>query len=150
MAKEIERQAAYEFYVKQQKSAKETARLVRVTQKTIGGWVKKHKWKERRDVFLRSTEKGLYNLELLIEEYSTKLREMERDPDSSPDERFKLIQSIRNLSKTKDDFQKDNKPNFGNIVTISDEIMSGLIDKIPSHKTEILDFFEGYILKNSK
>lgn len=150
MAKEIEKEAAYDFYVRNQKTAKETARLVKVTEKTVGNWIKKYKWKKRRDAFLSSTEKGLENLEILIEEYSSKLREMERDPDSSADERFKLIQSIRNLSKTKDDFTKNNQPGFSQIALIADEILSGLVSAIPDRKGAILDYFEEYIIKKAK
>lgn len=149
MAKDEARKAAYDYYVTKQKTAKETARLVKVTEKTVGNWVKKHKWKKRRDAFLSSTEKGLENLEILIEEYSSKLREMERDPDSSADERFKLIQSIRNLSKTKEDFTKNTQPAYSQVVTIADEIMSGLVRAVPDRKSEILDFFEEYIINKA-
>lgn len=49
MAKDKEKQSAYLLYVVQMRTAKETALIVNVQEKTVGEWIKKGNWKAERN-----------------------------------------------------------------------------------------------------
>ena len=145
MAHSKSKEVAYNSFVIEKKTQKESARLAGVTPKTMSGWVEKYKWKVRRDALLRSKETGLENLSQLITQYTNKLLELERDPEADPKEKFNLTNQIAALSKTKNDFEKSHKIPFDVYVSISDKIMSALVVSMPNSKNEILDFFEKHI-----
>jgi len=66
MAKGKEEKLAYEYYVNQKKTAKETAMRVGVTEKTIGEWVKKNAWKKLRDAQVNSAATRLNDIREVI------------------------------------------------------------------------------------
>lgn len=57
MAKIREQKLAEDLYINGKKTAKDIALLVGVSEKTIGDWVEKHKWKDRRNALLSSNKK---------------------------------------------------------------------------------------------
>lgn len=135
----------YEYYVIQKKTAKESARLCRTTEKTFGNWVKKFNWKNRRDALLTSEENGLENLLELLDLYTEKLLELERDPTSDTKEKFLLTNQLANLRKLKADFEKDNKIPYTTYVNVADGLMTKLVKNFPKQKEELLDWFEEYL-----
>jgi hypothetical protein len=136
---------AYDNFVVKRKTQKESARLAKITTKTMGDWVKLHKWKERRDALMSSKENGLENLMLILNLKTEKLLELERDPKSDPTERFNLTNEIAGIRKTKNEFEKANIVPFETYVTVADGLMSGIIKMFPKQKIELLDFFEEHI-----
>jgi len=91
MAKIREQKLAEDLYIKGKRTAKDIAQLVGVSEKTVGDWVEKFKWKERRNALLGSAQNGLLNINNLIDAYAEKLVEMENDPEAKQDQKTKPI-----------------------------------------------------------
>lgn len=145
MAKIREQKLAEDLYIKGKKTAKEIAQLVGVTEKTIGDWIEKFKWKERRNALLGSQQNGLQNINNLIDMYSEKLVEMENDPEAKQDQKTKLVDALAKLNKTKDGFEKEHRIPYNTYINVMDLIMSDMIAKIdPKHHLVLLEFFENH------
>lgn len=150
MAHKKSREVAYDSFVVQRRTQKESARLAGITPKTMSDWVTKYKWKERRDALLSSAEQGLENLTLILNLKTERLLELERDPKSDPKEKFNLSNEIIGLRKSKNEFEKKNKIPYEVFVTVSDKIMSNILIAIPEKKTQILDFFENLLIEEAE
>lgn len=160
MAKDKERRLAEELYVKQRKTAREVAKLVSVTEKTIGDWVDKFGWKERRAAAMSSVKSGVENINALINIYTERAIEIENleDPEGLTKaeladykqnlvkEKMGLIDSIAKLNKTKENFEKDHRIPYNVYINVTEQIMAAQLDKMKDkHKAEVLDFFEDHI-----
>lgn len=145
MAKIREQKLAEDLYIKGKKTAKEIAQLVGVTEKTIGDWIEKFKWKERRNALLGSQQNGIQNINSLIDMYSEKLVAMENDPEAKQDQKTKLVDALAKLNKTKDGFEKEHRIPYNTYINVMDLIMSDMIAKIePKHHLALLEFFENH------
>jgi len=76
MAKKGEQAAAKKMFIEFFKDQKEIAEDLGVSEKTIGAWVKKGKWKALRDAKINSRENQAENLKSLISEYTDKAIEV--------------------------------------------------------------------------
>ena len=145
MAKIREQKLAEDLYIKGKRTAKDIAQLVGVSEKTVGDWVDKFKWKERRNALLGSAQNGLLNINNLIDAYAEKLVEMENDPEAKQDQKTKLVDAIAKLNKTKDGFEKEHRIPYNTYINVMDLIMSDMIAKIePKHHLVLLEFFENH------
>lgn len=145
MAKIREQKLAEDLYIKGKKTAKEIAHLVGVTEKTIGDWIDKFKWKDRRNALLGSQQNGLQNINNLIDSYAEKLIEMESDDKATQSDKTKLVDAIAKLNKTKDGFEKEHRIPYNTYINVMDLIMSDMIAKIePKHHLALLEFFENH------
>ena len=143
MAKDRERKLAEDLYIKQKKNAKECADLVGVSEKTVGDWVEKYKWKDRRNALIGSAENGLLNINKLIDVYAERLIEMESDSEAKDSDKVKLVDAIAKLNKTKDGFEKEHRIPYNTYINVMDMIMSDMIVKVePKHHLAIMEFFE--------
>ena len=145
MAKIREQKLAEDLYIKGKKTAKEIAQLVNVTEKTIGDWIEKFKWKDRRNALLGSAQNGLLNINNLIDTYAERLIEMESDPEAKQDQKTKLVDAIAKLNKTKDGFEKEHRIPYNTYINVMDLIMSDMLVKVkPAHHLAIMEFFENH------
>ena len=145
MAKIREQKLAEDLYIKGKRTAKDIAQLVGVSEKTVGDWVEKFKWKERRNALLGSAQNGLLNINNLIDAYAEKLVEMENDPEAKQDQKTKLVDAIAKLNKTKDGFEKEHRIPYNTYVNVMDSIMSDMLVKVhPKHHIAIMEFFENH------
>ena len=145
MAKIREQKLAEDLYIKSKRTAKDIAQLVGVSEKTVGDWVEKFKWKERRNALLGSAQNGLLNINNLIDIYAEKLVEMESDPEADNKDKVKMIDAISKLNKTKDGFEKEHRIPYNTYINVMDLIMSDMIAKIePKHHLVLLEFFENH------
>ena len=145
MAKIREQKLAEDLYIKGKRTAKDIAQLVGVSEKTVGDWVEKFKWKERRNALLGSAQNGLLNINNLIDIYAEKLVEMESDPEADNKDKVKMIDAISKLNKTKDGFEKEHRIPYNTYINVMDLIMSDMIAKIePKHHLVLLEFFENH------
>ena len=145
MAKIREQKLAEDLYIKGKRTAKDIAQLVGVSEKTVGDWVEKFKWKERRNALLGSAQNGLLNINNLIDAYAEKLVEMENDPEAKQDQKTKLVDAIAKLNKTKDGFEKEHRIPYNTYINVMDLIMSDMIAKIDAkHHLVLLEFFENH------
>lgn len=65
-----EQKRAYNWYVKEHKTAKDIAGRLGRTEKTIGNWVKKFGWKEQRDAKLNSFNAQRQRINEILSEYA--------------------------------------------------------------------------------
>jgi phage terminase Nu1 subunit (DNA packaging protein) len=145
MAKVREQKLAEELYIKGKKTNKEIAELVGVSEKTIGEWVEKFKWKERRNALLGSTNNGIQNLKVLVDLYAEKLIEMEQSDTPDPKERARLTDALAKANKTLESFEKDNKIPYSVYINVMELIMGDMLAKIePKHHLAVLEFFENH------
>lgn len=151
MAKDRERRLAEELYVKQRKTAKEVAKMLCVTEKTVGRWVDDYSWKDRRNAAMGSVKSGIENINALINIYAERAIELETDPDLKKDkdrvkEKVSLVDSIAKLNKAKENFEKEYRIPYNVYINVAEQIMAGQLEKLPPKAhPEILDFFEDHI-----
>lgn len=145
MAKIREQKLAEDLYIKGKRTAKDIAQLVGVSEKTVGDWVEKFKWKDRRNALLSSLQNGQSNINNLIDSYSEKLVEMENDPEATQEQKTKLVDALAKLNKTKDGFEKEYRIPYNTYVNVMDLIMSDMLVKVhPKHHIAIMEFFENH------
>ncbi|WP_329804371.1 DUF1804 family protein [Flavobacterium facile] len=145
MAKIREQKLAEDLYINAKKTAKEIASLVGVSEKTVGDWIVKFKWKERRNAKLSSTTNGLENLNQLIDTYAEKLIAIEQSDKPDAKERARLIDALAKANKSKESFEKDNKIPYNTYINVMELIMGDMLLKIePKHHLPILEFFENH------
>lgn len=160
MAKIRERKLCERLYVHDRKTAKECAKILNVTENTVGKWVDKYNWKDKRSALVSTVENGVANLNKLINIYTERLIEIEGkdypkpiDEDSrklhvveqraDAQERIKLTDAIAKLNKTKDNFEKEHRIPYSTYIKVSEQIMSHMIEKMDgTHHEALLDFFE--------
>jgi hypothetical protein len=143
MAKDRERKLAEGLFIKEKKTAKEVAALVNVSEKTIGEWVEKYKWKDRRNALIGSAQNGLLNINNLIDIYAQRLIEMEGNSEAKDTDKVKLVDAIAKLNKTKDGFEKEHRIPYNTYINVMDLVMSDMLSKVaPQHHIAIMDFFE--------
>lgn len=161
MAKDRERRLAEELYIKQRKTAKEVAKLVHVTEKTLGRWVEDYGWKERRNADMSSLKSGIENINALINIYAERAIKLESDDTDFSDwttkeiadakkdqvkEKVSLIDSIAKLNKAKDNFEKEHRIPYNVYINVTEQLMAAQLEKLaPKVHGEILDFFEEHI-----
>ncbi|MEO7977767.1 hypothetical protein [Flavobacterium sp.] len=145
MAKIREQKLAEDLYIKGKRTAKDIASLVGVSEKTVGDWVDKYKWKDRRNAILGSQQNGLQNINSLIDMYAESLVAMENDPDAKQDQKTKLVDAIAKLNKTKDSFEKEHRIPYNTYINVMDSIMSDMLIKVnPKLHLAIMEFFENH------
>jgi len=161
MAKDKERRLAEELYIRQKKTAREVANLVGVTEKTLGDWVKKFGWAERRSSAMSSIKSGTENINALINIYTDRAIQMEADEEDlsgytekeladfrrdKAKEKVSLIDSIAKLNKTKENFEKEHRIPYNVYINVTEQIMGEMLAKMPGKaQGAILDFFENHI-----
>lgn len=145
MAKIREQKLAEDLYIKGKRTAKDISDLIGVTEKTIGNWIEKYKWKDRRNALLGSQQNGLQNINSLIDMYAESLVTMENDPDAKQDQKTKLVDAIAKLNKTKDSFEKEHRVPYNTYINVMDLIMSDMLSKVDiKHHLALLEFFENH------
>lgn len=143
MAKLKEQKLAEDLYINGKKTAKEISGLVCVSEKTVGDWIEKFKWKDRRNARLSSMGSGMENLNKLIDIYAEKLVEMESCAEADPKERARLTDALAKANKAKDSFEKDNKIPYNVYINVMELIMGEMMLKMESkHHLAVLEFFE--------
>lgn len=160
MAKDKERKLAEGLYVKQKKTAKNVARLVGVTEKTVGKWVHQYGWNERRNAGISNLKNGIENINALINIYAERAINLEQDADVSDlneterrdlikeraKEKVGIVDMIAKLNKTKENFEKEYRIPYNVYINVTEQIMSAGLEKLPSkHHEAFLDFIEDHI-----
>ncbi|HIB37972.1 hypothetical protein [Mesonia sp.] len=161
MAKDKERRLAESLYINQKKTAKETAKMVGVTEKTVGRWVDEYGWKERRNAKMANLQSGIENINELINIYAERAIKIETEDDDysgltdkeireakkdRAKEKVGIIDAIAKLNKTKDNFEKEHRIPYNVYINVTEQIMGAMLEKLPGKMQEsVLDFFEEHI-----
>lgn len=154
MAKSEERKKAEDLYIKHKKTAKEIAKILRTTEKTIGRWIKQGNWKSRRNAVLTSKQSAEESITKLGAVYAEKLLELSKlDPGDDLDEReriskeeIRIADLLAKLNKYQEKFEKDNKIPYNIYVNVAEQIMNAALNEMPREtQPDVLDFFESHI-----
>lgn len=158
MAKDRERRAAFDLYVKQGKTAKDTAELVGVTESTLGKWVDKYNWKEARTAKQATNNKLEDDIKRLMQlQVEKRLEIQEQLEDCSDDEEEGLLKraavigdEISKLNKTIETISKGNKITLSTYLEVMNRIFNALQTREPKLFMELLEFQQQHIQEIAK
>ena len=157
MAKERERKLARILYVEQKKTAKETAEMVGVSEKTLSDWVTRYKWKLERDARDTSPTKRINNIENIISgladeriELGRRLAESEKagnrqDVDDIRKQISKLDDAVSKWNKTLRDINKESRIPLSTYLEVMQSIFDALQAYDPKLYMQTLNFQEKHI-----
>jgi len=144
MAKDTERKLAEILYINQNKTAKEIAVIVSVNESTVGDWVKKFSWKQRRDAkAIGSTLEDDYKD--LLSNLLEKRQQMSEDENSNAKDRYKLSCEIRMLSKDYEKMKSEDGINLEKYLSVMDSIFEAIRAEQPKLFMKLLDFQNKHI-----
>lgn len=153
MAKERERRMAKELYM-QGKTAKEVARLVGVTEKTISRWVAKYNWKTLRDAKIYSAKSKVDNIKQILADLAEETvainRQIEQETDKEKllelrKRRNQLADEAAKWNKALEKLDDQNQVSLSTYIAIMEEIFNAL--KVYNEKLfyQTLDFQEKHL-----
>lgn len=153
MAKERERRMAKELYM-QGKTAKEVARLVGVTEKTVSRWVAKYNWKTLRDAKIYSAKSKVDNIKQILADLAEETvainREIEKETDKEKlidlrKRRNQLADEAAKWNKALEKLDNQNQVSLSTYIAIMEEIFNAL--KVYDEKLfyQTLDFQEKHL-----
>lgn len=162
MAKDKERRIAHEMFVHRNKTGKEIAGMVGVTEKTVGDWVAKGGWKEEKEARATSGTSGLENVRRVISNLAERILEnaMERKTAVADNDRqlchnldkeaVALADQVSKMNKALENMDKANRINLAVYLDVMDDIFNNLraFDEKLFMKT--LDFQESHVQQVSK
>lgn len=154
MAKEREQQQAYYYFVEKQKTAKETAHLIGITEKTMSAWVAKFGWKSEREARALSSVNRAENIQQLIDSLAAeriatqKQLEAETDPKAAMTLRRALASiddGAAKWNKTLENVKKDGRVRLSVYLDVMEQIFNDL--RVFNYKVymETLDFQEQHV-----
>ncbi len=153
MAKDRERQLAEPLYIKERKTAKEISKLLNVNEKTIGSWVDKYHWKDRRNALLGSIKTAEETANKLGNVYAEKLLILsQEDPGDDLEEKERISKEemrlgdlIAKLNKYTQSFTKEHRIPYNVYINVAEEILAAMLDEMDKKvHPDILDFFENH------
>jgi hypothetical protein len=162
MAKEREKKLAFEYYVNQKKTAKDTALQVGVTEKTIGEWIRKSNWKKIQEARVNSKEEQLDNIREVISILTNDRIAIQKEIDQINetilplDEKKESIMELRKQAasvsdeiskwnKTLENIDKENRISISVYLEVMEDIFNNLKENEPSLYTQTLDFQERHL-----
>jgi rRNA processing protein Gar1 len=157
MAKDKERNLAHHFYVKEGKTAKECAKLVNVTEKTVGGWVDKYDWKKQRHAQVFSKDSKINNVKEIIGNIAEDYLKLQKQLNqATADKDGELVESIRSQMATKSDeaakwnkhlqtIDKENKIGLATYLYVMEDIFKALRQKQPQIFMQLIEFQEQHL-----
>ncbi len=145
MAKDNQRQAAQTLYIDKCLTAKEIAEKLKVTEKTVGEWVRKGNWKEIRLAKQETPELliGKYN-ELLNSLLDQRL-EIEKHSGVKPDNYYGIIDEMSKVAAMIDRLQKDGTLSLRTHILVLEKFMSALHQQNPELFMKLIDFQKEYL-----
>lgn len=162
MAKNKERQKAYEMFVEMFKTQKEIADFLEVSEKTVGDWVKKGNWKNERDARMNSHKTQTQNIHDLISDLTEEaqdLTERIRDAEARGDkteatdlkkQRLLISQEVSSYNKTLEKIDKENKFTLSTYIDIQEDIFQALKEFDPALYFKTIDFQKQHIQHKSQ
>lgn len=154
MAKDSARRRAEEMFIKDGKTQKYISETLKVTPKTVGNWVQKYKWKDRRAAHMTSIGSAQENMAKLAAVYTEKLYNLsQEDPGDDIEERERISKEevrlgdlLAKLNKYRESFEKEHRIPYNVYINVTEQIMAAQLDTVPKEMhEELLDFFEDHI-----
>lgn len=153
VGKTKERKLAREYYIKQGKSAKETAALVEVNANTLTNWIKKYGWKAEREAYALSSNAQIQNIKDLISQTAEdRITLMQRIKELQEEGNYEEADKIRRQIATIDDgiakwnktlmtIDKENQISLSVYIHVMEAIFKGLNMDFPKfYKDKLIDW----------
>ena len=157
VSKDSEKKLAYIYYVEKYKTAKETAVLSNVSEKTVNDWVSKHKWKELRESQLNSSKNQINQIKELISvltqrrlKIETQISQAEsakgKNVDNSEyiaalhEQCIRIGDDVSKWNKTLQNMDESNRISLGLYLEIMDDIFTTMQKTNPELHAKTLDF----------
>ncbi|MBV7268379.1 hypothetical protein [Winogradskyella luteola] len=159
----------------QGKTAKDSAKLVKVTEKTFGNWIEKYGWKKLRDAKENSRDQRIDNIKNVIDGITedrqatrTRLNELKADLktylNTKDDDAVEITRemitearkeivgyddAISKWNKTLENFDKERTVSLSNYLYVMDEVFKDMQMVDTDLYLKTLDFQEQHITKAS-
>lgn len=157
--KETEKRLAYLYYVEKHKTAKETAQLSGISEKTMTGWVEKFGWKKLRDAMLNNSKNQVNQIKELIGMLTQRRLNLENQISEASKKRDVNDEHIAQLreqcigigdevskwNKTLENMDKSNRVNLSVYLEVMDDIFTQLQIKDPELHLKTLDFQQEHV-----
>lgn len=162
MAKNKEKQNAYEMFVEMFKTQKEIAEFLNVSEKTVGDWVKKGNWKAERDARLNSHKTQTQNIRELISDLTEEAQELteqirmaeargeKKEALELKKQRLLISQEVASYNKTLDKIDKDSKYSLSTYIDVQDDIFQAMKEYDPALYLKTIDFQKHHIQNKSQ
>lgn len=157
MAKEKEKRIAFDYYTNQGLTAKAISEIVNVSEKTIGDWVEKGKWKGVRDSNMNSSQNRASKIKELISELTEQQLEISEEIKSAKavgdkervialrQQSASISQEVAIQTKALERMDSENKISLG----IYLEVMTDLFKNLEHYDKDVylktLDFQESHL-----
>lgn len=151
MGKDKEKQLARVLYIDQGKTAKEVARIVEVTEKTVGTWVEAENWKVIRDAKANSPDMMILNIKDLLKSLAEE--RMTIDSDTKLDEQAKskrkahIADEVSKWTKALDSAQNERQIPLATYLRVMESVFDAIRDEQPKLYLQLVDFQEKHIHK---
>lgn len=157
MAKDKEKQLASYYYVEKQKTAKETAVLVGITEATMNKWVNESGWKSQREARATSHVEQSDNIRNLISEMASQRIALSKELNKAMDggdegdvqnirKQLAIIDDgVSKWNKTLENINKRNKISLNIYLEIMDRIFNAMRDYDQNLFLKTIDFQEQHI-----
>lgn len=149
-----EKKLAHELFVKQGKQAKEIAKLVDVSEKTLSKWVNDGNWKRERDARKNNAQNYIADLHELIGSLTEQRLELERtkldELDANQREelqqkKIKLADEAAKWNKVLDNAKKEDNISLGIYIQVMEDIFTELSKWDRKLFMATIDFQESYL-----
>lgn len=145
MAKEQERRLARTMYIDQGRTAKEIAQRLKVTENTVGNWVKVGNWQEVRNAKQNMPDQTAINLKELINDLTQKRIDMESDPTATAKDKAKLADEASKWTKALEALRVKGAIPLSTQLAVIERLFDELGRKHPDILIKLVDFQEEYI-----
>ncbi|MFN8238626.1 MAG: hypothetical protein U0T77_10700 [Chitinophagales bacterium] len=163
VTKDMEQRLAYIYYVEKHKTAKESAQLSGVSEKTLNNWVEKFGWKKLRDALLNSTKNQVSQIKELISLLTQRRLRIEAqisEVESKRDVNDELLVQLREQcigigdevskwNKTLENVDKANRINLSVYLEVMEDVFTQMQVEEPELHMKTLGFQQSLIQKVS-
>jgi hypothetical protein len=156
-SKDTERTTAKILFVEQYKSAKDIARQINVSEKTVGNWIEKYNWKSERDARMNSNKKQVQRIREVISikcERAIALENQINDAvkkndieliDCLKQQAISLGDEVSKWNKTLENLDKENRISLSVYIDVMDSVFKSLQKDYPKLYLQTLDFQDKHI-----
>lgn len=138
MAKEKQRKTAHILFVEQNKTQREIAQLLGVTEKTVSAWVNKYGWKQEQTARNSSPVRRVSNIKAIITglsderlSLSNEVRMAEENSDTEEATRLrerisKIDDAVSKWNKTLENINRENQLNLSTYLQVMERIFDSM------------------------
>ena len=162
MAKNKERQTAYEMFVVLFKTQNEIAEFLGVSPKTIGNWVKNGNWKAERDARLNSHKTQSQNIRELISDLTEEAQDLteqirlaeargeRKEATDLKKQRLLISQEVASYNKSLEKIDKENRISLSVYIDVQEDIFNALKEYDAQLYFKTIDFQKQHIQNKSQ